>query len=62
MAVDAYGPSSRPNDQRHRAAPMTPTTFQDRIAAPVDAVVIGSRRVREWQSFTCKELKTFFNE
>jgi hypothetical protein len=29
------------NDQRHRAAPMTPTIFQDRIAAPVHAMVLS---------------------
>lgn len=29
------------DDRRHRAAPMTPTIFQDRIAAPVHAKVLA---------------------
>jgi len=32
------------NVPRHRAAPMTPTIFQDRIAAPVHAVVLPRAR------------------
>ncbi len=37
----ANGWTSDRNDQRHRAAPMTPTIFQDRIAAPVHALVLS---------------------
>jgi hypothetical protein len=34
------------NDRRHRAAPMTPTIFQDRIAAPVHALVLSQESLK----------------